>query len=69
MVAEAEAGVRTIREWWRDKAMRMWTNLQSRSGNEVLLRAGRMTTQRFISPMQRMVAEQGEAPKDQMEMI
>jgi hypothetical protein len=69
VVAEAEAGVRTIRERWRDKATRMWTNLQSRPGNEVLLRAGRMTTQRFISPMQRMAAEQGEAPEDRMETI
>jgi hypothetical protein len=57
VVAEAEAEVRTIREQWRDKAMRMWTNLQSRLGNKVLLRTGRMTTQRFISLMQRMAAE------------
>jgi hypothetical protein len=56
-VAEAEAGIRPMRERWREKATKMWFRLQTGEADKTLRRMGETSFRRFVSPLQKIAAE------------
>ena len=53
-IAEAETGIRTVRERLADRASRLWIGLRTLAGMDSLSRLGKRLLRRFISPLQRI---------------
>ena len=68
-VAEAEASIRTVREWHEESATRLWISLHTLPRTNPLATLTTREFRRFTSPLQMIARAHQRTPTDKMETI